>query len=225
MKKPAVLITGASNGLGAALARAFAEISSTVVIHGRNLVQLKELSLELQNRVKVAPIVRGDIRLRETVAALASAAAKHEVSMLVNCAGMPCPGLPLTELEEETVDDLLAVNLLAPVALTRAVLPQFLARGAGVVVNLNSIVGREAKLNRSVYSAARWGLRGFTDSLRLECAPQGVQVIGVYISRVRTKPEYEYGMDPAEVAQKIVAASQDPTCVDLILDGRPAKAA
>ena len=94
-------------------------------------------------------------------------------------------------------------------------------RQSGTIVNVNSIVGLEEKPNRTVYTAVRFGLRGFTRALALEAKQSGVRVIGVYPTRIKSRPEYEYGFEVPQVVQETLAYIETTDGCELILDGRP----
>ncbi|MFC1931531.1 SDR family NAD(P)-dependent oxidoreductase, partial [Chloroflexota bacterium] len=91
------------------------------------------------------------------------------------------------------------------------------------IININSISGMEPNELKSIYCASKWGLRGFTDSFRLEAKNHKVRVLGVYPSRIKTKAHFTFGMETQEVAQKIYAAYKNTEIDELKLDERPKK--
>lgn len=215
-----VLITGSSNGIGEAMAKIFAEHDYNLIIHGRNETDLERVREQIQNKGVECHVVRGDLRNEETLDNLYSEAKERDISILVNNAGARCPTATLDELSYECLEDVLRVNLHVPIKLTKMVYPIFLKKSYGAIMNMNSIIGQEVKIGKAVFSGSRWGLRGFTESLRLEAKNNGIRVIGIYPTRVKTKPEFEYGMEPLETARRIYEAYKNNTD-DIILDGRP----
>lgn len=216
-----VLITASSKGLGKAIAEIFAENKYDIILHGRNEEKTKKTGEELVQRGVNVYTVLGDLRKEETLEALCSQAKERNISVLVNNAAIPCCGKPIEELNDEYILENLEVNLIVPIKLARRIYPLFLDRGYGSIININSIVGLEPKKFRSVHSASKWGLRGFSSSLRIEAKTRNIQVMEVYPTRIKTAAEFTYGMEPREVAQKIYDAYKKKDLDDLIIDGRP----
>jgi len=216
-----VLITASSKGLGKAIAEIFAENKYDIIIHGRDVEKTKETKNELVQRGVNVYTVLGDLRKEETLEALCTQAKDRSISVLVNNAAIPCCGKPLEELNEEYILENLEVNLIAPIKLARRIYSLFLDKGSGVIININSIVGLEPKKFRSVHSASKWGLRGFSNSLRIEAETRNIRVISVYPTRIKTVSEFTYGMEPRDVAQKIYDAYKSKGLDELVIDGRP----
>jgi short-subunit dehydrogenase len=166
-----VLITGASGGIGQALARAFAAAGGAVTLSGRRSELLVPLAQELGGTA-----LRADLAAAGGVAELAAAAG--EIDILVANAGLPASGL-LTELTQAQIDVMLDVNLRAPIALARAFAPSMIARRRGHIVLMSSLSGRAAAPASSIYSGTKFGLRGFGLALRqdLRADRVGVSVI------------------------------------------------
>lgn len=216
-----VLITASSKGLGKAIAEIFAENKYDIILHGRNEEKAKKTEEELLGRGIRVYTVLGDLRENETLDALYAEARDRNASVLVNNAAIPCCGKPLEELDDEYILENLEVNLIAPIKLTKKIYSLFLDRGSGTIININSIVGLEPKKFRSVHSASKWGLRGFSNSLRIEAKTRNIQVMEVYPTRIKTAAEFTYGMEPREVAQKIYDAYKSKGLDELVIDGRP----
>lgn len=228
MNNKSVLITGSSKGLGEQLALAFARNNYDIILHGRNKESLAKVKGEISKVGVNCFIVTGDLRLDKTIEALYKVAGKTDVTVLINNAGiaLTLPGedtdlrLPLNEISDEQIDDILATNLLAPIKLTRRLYQLFLNKGHGTIININSLLGLEPRELNTLYCASKWGLRGFTDSFRLEAAKHGIRVIGVYPSRIKTRA-FTDGMEPKDVAQKIYSAFSNSAIDEIKLDERP----
>jgi short-subunit dehydrogenase len=166
-----VLVTGASSGIGAAVTRRLARAGSHVVAAGRDADRLAGLAAETGARTLLADLTRPHAGrdLAERVLA------QHQrVDVLVNNAGIGWAGR-LTDMPDLRADELLAVNLRAPIELTRALLPGMCRRG-GHLVFVGSIAGRLGVGREAVYAASKAGLDSFAQSLRLELAGRGVTV-------------------------------------------------
>jgi short-subunit dehydrogenase len=163
-----VLVTGASSGIGRAAAERFAAAGAALVLHGRDLAALEALAGRTGGRVVCAD-------LAEPGAAARVAEAAGPVDVLVCNAGIGWAG-PFTRMDAATVAELVAVNLAAPIELTRLLLPPMVARGRGRVVLVGSIAGRLGVAGEAVYAATKAGLEVFAESLRLELRGTGVAV-------------------------------------------------
>lgn len=172
-----VLLTGATGGLGHALARALAGRGARLVLTGRRREPLQALAAELDARAEAADLSDPDAVRR-------LAAAHAGVDVLVANAGLPGSGA-LTSFTEAELDHALAVNLRAPVVLAHALLPAMLERGAGHLVFMSSLAGKAATEGSAVYSATKFGLRGFAGSLRADLHGTGVGVSAVFPGFVR----------------------------------------
>ncbi|HEU5007125.1 MAG TPA: SDR family NAD(P)-dependent oxidoreductase [Jatrophihabitantaceae bacterium] len=167
-----VLVTGASGGIGAETARVLADRGADVVLHGRNRELLDVLAAEL-----AAPTVVADLSTRSGVDALIAGARSlvGPVDAVVHCAGVGWRG-EVTAMSADDVARLIAVNLHAPIQLTRAFLPSMRAAGRGHVAFVGSIAGLTGVCHEAVYSAGKAGLDAFAESLRMELAGSGVGV-------------------------------------------------
>lgn len=230
MKKEVVLITGSSRGLGEQLALIFAGNGHDIILHGRNKENLTKVQGMVVKMGVNCYITAGDLKLGKTIDELFEIARKKDISVLINNAGTSLRSndaveqdlkLPLSEIDKEQIDDILMTNLVAPVKLTRRLYTLFLTKKHGTIININSLLGLEPRELNSIYCASKWGLRGFTDSLRLEAEKNGVRVIGVYPGRIKTRACFTEGMGPQEVAQEIYAAYCSTDTDEVILDGRP----
>jgi uncharacterized protein len=167
-------VTGATGGIGAAIARALHACGAHVVLTGRREELLEELRTSLGERAELVP---GDLAERDGPARLA--AAVGDVDVLVANAAVPASGR-VEEFDPEQIDRALDVNLRAPIQLTRALLPGMLERGRGHVVFVSSLSGKTASPRSGIYSATKFGLRGFAAGLREDVEPRGIGVTVVF---------------------------------------------
>ncbi|WP_432875682.1 SDR family NAD(P)-dependent oxidoreductase [Kribbella sp. CA-245084] len=166
------LVTGASAGIGAAVAERFAPAGARVVVHGRDA----ERTAEVAARVDGVPVL-GDLALPGVAAEVADAAlAVHgRIDILVANAGLGWSG-PFVQMRAEEIDQLVALDLLAPLQLVRCLLPSMIERGSGHVALVGSVAGRTAVAGEAVYAATKAALDIFAESLRLEIRGSGVSV-------------------------------------------------
>ncbi|MSO90090.1 MAG: SDR family oxidoreductase [Acetobacteraceae bacterium] len=172
------LITGASGGIGAAIARALHAQGATVVLSGTRLDALETLAGELDDRAPGrARICPADLRDPAAADALVEAAeaAAGPLWALVNNAGLTRDGLAM-RMSDEAFQTVLDVDLAAPFRLARATLRGMLRRRAGRVINISSIVGATGNAGQANYAAAKAGLVGMSKSLAQEVASRGVTV-------------------------------------------------
>jgi len=170
-----ILLTGASGGLGRDLARELAGAGASVLLAGRDAVRLAAIKAELGAS---ADSVVADLTTAEGIAAANAAARAFGVNVLINNAGVGSFGL-FDQQAWPTVEQVLATNLEAPLRLTHALLPWLKARPTAAVVNVGSMFGSLPYPGFAVYSAAKAGLRGFSQALRRELADTPVAVIHI----------------------------------------------
>lgn len=172
------LVTGGSKGLGAALARALALAGADVIVSARHEDELKNAltSILEGTQVRGAHIV-ADFSSRESAEATAEQAIATfgRIDILVNNAGINRLGA-IGEVADPDWDALLAVNLTAPMVLSRALCGPMKSRGWGRIVNVSSIFGVVSRSERDAYSATKAGLLGLTRAMALDLAPYGVTV-------------------------------------------------
>lgn len=176
----AVVLTGASGGIGSALAALLAEAGARVLViarRGAPLVSLVEsLGSTARDRVQA---LAADVCTPTGRAAIRDIAAAHGCNALVNNAAAPCFG-SFAQADPQDIDAVLQTNLVAPIQLTLALLPQLRAQREARVLNIGSATGRLGVPGFAVYGAGKFGLRGFSEALRRELAdtPVRVQYLG-----------------------------------------------
>jgi short-subunit dehydrogenase len=165
------LLTGATGGLGRAIAAALAARGTKLILSGRKTEALAALAAELPGEGhRVLPA-----DLAEPGAAEKLAAEAGDVDVLIANAGLPGAGL-LTDFNPEQVTRVLRVNLEAPMLMARALYPAMIERGSGHLVFVSSLSGKVASPRTSIYNATKFGLRGFAFGLRTDLGPKGVGV-------------------------------------------------
>ena len=181
-------ITGASSGIGAALAEALAQKQAKVILSGRNMVALKDVAGRCKTPSLILPFEATDFAKVPAIAERAwSWAQAHggRIDGLVNNAGISQRSLAIDTVFD-VYERIIGVDLLAPIALTQAVLPRMVKAGGGHVIGISSVAGIVGAPLRSAYCAAKHGLIGYHDSVRAETAHFGVKVLVVAPGSVRT---------------------------------------
>lgn len=203
-----VLVTGATGGIGQAIARAIADRGGKLLLTGRRSDVLEPLARELSARAWTIDLVKavevdrlasevGDVDILIANAALASTGALESFSM-------------------QEIDRALAVNLRAPIALTHALIPGMIARRSGHLVYISSLSGKVATPRSLMYTATKFGLRGFASGLRADLRDQGVGVstilpgfirdAGMFVSSGAKLPPGVGTRSPEDVARATIRA-------------------
>jgi short-subunit dehydrogenase len=166
-----VLITGATGGIGAAVARAFAARGAQLILSGRRQDILDSLAAQLGGRA-----IACDLASREDVQRLIDSVG--HVDVLIANAALPATG-HITELSQSQLDTMLEVNLRAPIALARGLIPGMVGRGHGHLVFISSLSGKVASPMSAAYNATKFGLRGFSLAVREDLRGTGVGVSSI----------------------------------------------
>lgn len=209
-----VLLTGASGGIGQALAESLCRQGARLLVAGRQPGPLRELARRFPGRVE---IVEGDIASAVGRDAVAGAAARFDgLNCLINAAGLNRFGL-LEQHDDEAIAAIIGVNVTSTLQLTRRLLPQLRRQPKAVIVNLGSTFGSIGYPGFSAYCASKFALRGFSEALRRELADTTTKVLYVAPRAARTamndsqvtamNAELKVAMDePSVVAEAVVAA-------------------
>ena len=223
-KNKKVWITGASSGIGEALAYAFAREGAHLILSARKSAELARVKANCEGAAAI-DIVLLDIgdhpsvfsTVKETLERLGGS-----VDILINNAGLSQRSLT-SETAFSVDEQMIAVNLLGTIAMTKAVLPAMLAQKSGQIVAISSIMGKLGAPLRSSYAAAKHGLHGFFDTLRAETHDDGLRILMVCPGYVKTNISLnaltadgkaqgtmdaatEKGFTPEEVAKRILSA-------------------
>ena len=172
------LVTGATNGIGKAIALALAKAGHEVTGTGRNADRLAALQ-----EAGITPLALS----MDDPAEIAHQLAGHDFDIMVNNAGMMPPLGQFTQTDFADNAQTVTVNLLAPMAVTRAILPGMVSRHSGHVFFLGSIAGHTPYANVAAYCATKYAISGFAHSLRLEVARADVRVTEIAAGRVETE--------------------------------------
>jgi 2-deoxy-D-gluconate 3-dehydrogenase len=195
------LVTGASGGIGAALAVALAEAGADVVCHG-NTRSPEATCDAIQRLGRRALAVQGDLSDRTTAEALVSAAVERfgKLDVLVNNAGL-IRRSPATTLADDDWDAVLEVNLTSVFRLARAAGTHMIHRGRGKIVNIASLLSFQGGVFVAAYAASKGGVAQLTKALANEWAPQGVNVNAIAPGYVRTDNTAALQDDPTRSRQ------------------------
>ncbi|MFO7585612.1 MAG: SDR family NAD(P)-dependent oxidoreductase [Anaerolineales bacterium] len=227
LKGKVVLITGASSGFGQDAADLFAAEGAIVVLAARRIERMQAQVARIHNAGGQAMATPVDVSNRADIHNMVKSVIENfgQVDILFNNAGFG----RLDWLENldpaRDIETQIAVNLTGLIEVTHAVLPHMLARRSGHIINMSSVAGWLAAPTYSVYSATKFGVRGFTDALRHEVGPRGIHVSGIYPGPATTEFGEHTGqsnlkkslkipgfvnMTSEYVARKVVAVAKRP---------------
>ncbi len=172
-----VLITGASSGLGAALARQLARRRAVVGLVARRRDRLGEVLADCRRTSPESAMWVADLADTAALGDLAAQAwdALGGIDVLINNAAVP-KRRPVTALAPDEVENVMRVNFFAPMRLTLALLPRMLARGSGLIVNVSSVGGRLGIIHESAYCASKFALCGWSEAMAVDLHGSGVSV-------------------------------------------------
>ena len=217
-----IIITGASKGIGKAIATVFAAEGATLFLCARNEVALYNTVAELQTAyptctIKAKPV---DLSLKEqaksfgawVLAGIANTPS-GKIDILVNNAGNFVPGSTCQE-EDGALEKMMDINLYSAYHLTRTLLPSMMEAKKALIVNMCSIASLSAYNNGGSYSISKFALMGYTKNLREELKPSLIKVMGVYPCAVMTDSWGDFDnssqriMEASDIANMILAASK-----------------
>lgn len=208
-----VLITGASDGIGRSLAMVLAKKGYKLILCGRDEQRLYDVAKECgANVVTLVFDLNNHQQRKKAVSQI------DELDVLINNAGVWHKMGELEAIDDETIVETINTNLTSQILLTKEVLPLIKDKSGAAIINVISKSGITAQEGQSVYSASKWGLRGFTDVLRNDTAQNAVRVGAVYQSGTNTKLFDKAGedfptdtfTDPDDLAKVIAFMLEQP---------------
>jgi len=206
------LITGSSKGLGRSLALEFAKHGYNIILHGRDLKRLEEVRKAIRRKGRKCEFVAGDINSLKTENALFDIAKLMKLKVLINNAAI-YSNAPIHRVPRESYQALIDTNLVTPISMTAFAFHLFQLKKEGLIININSIAGKRPGQDEAVYCASKYGLRGFSESIKPSAAEFGIRILDVYLGAVRTdmvknRPGFKKFIYPEEAAAVIFALSQ-----------------
>jgi short-subunit dehydrogenase len=211
LSERSVLLTGATGGIGHAIARRLHAAGASLILTGRRTDVLEPLAAELGARS-----IAVDLSQAEEVHRLIDEAG--DVDVLVANAALPASG-DIREYSEDQIDRALDVNLRAPIILAKVLGERMVERGAGHMVFISSLAGKSGQAGSALYSATKFGLRGFGQALRADLRPAGVGVsvvfpgfisdAGMFADAEVQLPRFVGTSTPDDVASAVLRAIQD----------------
>lgn len=210
LKGKVVLITGASSGFGEDAAKLFAKEGASVVLAARRIERMQAEVARIHAQGGEAMATPVDVTNRADIENMVKSVLENygRVDILFNNAGFGRLDWLENLTPERDIETQIAVNLTGLIEVTRAVLPFMIAQRSGHIINMSSVAGWIGIPMYSIYSATKFGVRGFTDSLRREVSVYGIHVSGIYPGPAAT----EFGL---HTGQKENALFQKPSWVTM----------
>ncbi len=183
------VVTGGGRGIGHAIVRKLSDMHATVVLTGRDETLVQQVASDLSSRGHKAEGVRCDVGDLASVEALGEHLRKNygRVDILVNNAGISGPKGPLHELAPKAWESVLNTNLRGVYYMMRAVVPLMIAAGAGHIINISSLAGKNPLPNNVAYSASKWGLNGLSYGAAEELRSHNIRVSVICPGSVNTE--------------------------------------
>jgi len=199
------LITGASRGIGRAIALALAREGSKVMLAARGQADLEAVAREIRALGGEAEVAVTDMREEPSIRQMIAAAALRfgGLDILINNAGLG-HFVPVAEMTTEQWDEMFGVNMRAVFIATREALPLLRKQKESFIVNIASLAGKNTFANGGGYTATKWGLRAFSQCLMLEERKNGVRVLAVCPGSVDTGFGHPAGQAPAASSRQII---------------------
>jgi hypothetical protein len=188
-ERPVILVSGASSGIGEATARLFAHQGYRVAMGARRIDRLERLASEIQQEGGEVQAFQADLARIEDIKNLVNSTIDRygQIDVLLNNAGFGRLGWledldPISDIQAQ-----IQVNLIAYIQMAHEVLPRMIERRSGHIINMASVAGLIGSPTYTVYSASKFGVRGFTEALRREVNVFGIRVSALYPGGVRTE--------------------------------------
>lgn len=196
------LVTGASRGIGFAIAEKLASLGAKLSLCARNANRLEDAANRLRPKTDALFAARLDVTRSNDVATFVQQTEQSlgQIDILVNNAGIGYFG-PVQEASESTWDSVLDTNLKAVFLVSKAVASGMIARGTGHIINISSLAGKNAFKNGAIYCASKWGLMGLTECMAEDLRGFGIRVSAVCPGTVNTEFSPHPGKDGAKMLQ------------------------
>jgi 3-oxoacyl-[acyl-carrier protein] reductase len=212
------LVTGASRGIGLAIAPSLAHLGAVVSLTARNAQKLGEAAAAIRRSGARAEAVVADLTTSAGIATVVKQTEQRlgPIEILVNNAGLG-RFAPVQKLSETDWDEMLDTNLKAVFLLSKAVAPGMIEKGWGHIVNIASLAGKNAFAGGAAYCASKWGLLGLTQCMAEDLRPHGIRVSAICPGSVATEFSPHAGKDPSKMLQPEDVAR----AVDLLVTQAP----
>lgn len=212
------LITGASRGIGFAIAQRLGQLGARVALCGRNQGTLDAACARLRDEAIDALALTADVSRSDQVSSLAekTLARFGAIDFLVNNAGTG-RFAPVQDFSESDWDNMLDTNLKGVFLVSRAIVPSMISRGQGHIVNISSLAGKNSFPGGSIYCASKWGLLGLTYCMAEDLRGHGIRVTAICPGSVAT----EFGHPSSKNAQKMLQPHDVADAVEMVITAEP----
>ena len=205
------IVTGGSQGIGKAIALAYAREGADVVLAARSREKIEAVARQISETGRRALGVPTDVSKKSDVEAMVTETIGRfgKLDILVNNVGIAGPNAAVVEIKEEEWDEVMAVNLKGTMLCSQAALKHMIPQKRGWIINMSAIGGIRGYPRRSPYGVSKWGINGFTQALAVEVGPQNIQVnaicpgpvAGERLATVIARQAKATGVTPEEIEE------------------------
>lgn len=221
LKDKTAIVTGASDGLGREVALQLGKQGVNLALIGRSKEKLETVKKQIKDvKVEIYPL---DIKDLSQIKLFVNKVVNDfkSIDILLNIAGIWQKKMPVEKIDEQIINNVISTNLTGLIHITRLIIPILKNQSEAAIINVSSKSGVTAQLGQSVYSAAKWGVRGFTEVIREDLKGTNVRIAGVYQAGVKTNMFFKTGekfpsgvhesfMEPKDLAGIIVFMLSQP---------------